>query len=72
MYRFDQHGHMLRRGVLGNSVPEVEDVPGIACTKGIKHTQGLPAHRFRRRQQDGRIQVALQGNTIPDSPTRFA
>src|SRR4029077_7574855 len=64
VYRVHQRRHIFRRGVLGNAMPEVEHMT-ISISVACQYLDGLLVDDVWRSQQDSRIEVSLQRDTIP-------
>ena len=61
----DEFGHMIGRRELRNAVTEIENMSGMVA-EAVEHRARLAANGGRRREQHGRIEVALQRDTCPD------
>ena len=55
---------MLRRRVLQDAMPEVEDMASAGAIAG-QYPARFAANRLGLRKQHGRIQIALQGDGLP-------
>ena len=64
--RLDQSMHMIDRGELRDSMPEVKDVADTICadTKAANHFSNLRLDMRWGSQQDGGVKIALQGALI--------
>ena len=55
MDRFNQRGDMLGRRVLGNAMPQIEHMPGIARAVTFQHLDRFRRHDVRRSEQNVRV-----------------
>ena len=63
MHKLSQPGHMVNRRFGQNAMPEVEHMT-IPISIARQYPGGLPMDDVRRSQQDRRIEVTLQRDTI--------
>lgn len=71
MDRFDQRRNVLCRRVLGNAVPQIENVAGIAGAKAIENFFRFCGDDLRRGKQHIRVEIALERHMLADAPTCF-
>jgi hypothetical protein len=65
-HRFDQRGNVVRRSVRQDPVTQVEHVPRRR-TRGAQDGGRFAPHRIRIREEDQRIEVALQRDPAADA-----
>src|SRR2546430_11232209 len=69
VHRSDEGGDVLRRRELWNAVAEIEDVTRSA-SEGLERLAHLFADNFRRREQHGGIEIALERGSFADPAAR--
>lgn len=70
-HTFGENGHMLRVNLGCNPMSQVEYVAGTVTETGESFLY-LGFNDARVRQHDGRVQVTLQGNLVPNPGPRIA